>query len=581
MNTSSLPFLLVAIALLVVPSSASANAMGEIPYYRAPQSTPVHPAIAEAAISSPSQETKVWIFFTDKGQTNLSDIERAKAEVVETWSDRVKSRRAYLGQDFGADYYDIPVNPRYRSVIESMGFRVARESRWLNAISVYLPARDAGLVANLPFVHKVQPVRARTQPINPIPPAQGVLAAATAPDSSVIANFYGPSYPQITQIRVDELHAMGYTGAGVRVMIIDTGFLESHPAFTTCTAVIDEYDFINDDNQTANEGGEHPSQHNHGTGCWATLGAFAPGELIGPAFAAEFVLAKTENIVSETRSEEDNYVAALEWADLLGVDVTSASLGYWDFDDLFAYSVADLDGDTAVITIAVDIAVGRGICCVNANGNKGPGVSTMGSPADADSVIAVGAVDNAGTIAGFSSRGPTGDGRFKPEVVAQGVNTIWAQAWSSGFGPAGGTSLATPLIGGLAALLKEAHPGWSGYDIREALMQTADNMATPNNDVGHGLVDGVAALTFGGATPSAPRMTLPFALCDPPDSAVVNTLTPKLVWGSSISATGDTVCYTVCIDDGTTVSEYAGVKDTCFVPPAFTPGDTLTWWVKA
>jgi hypothetical protein len=378
---------------------------------------------------------------------------------------------------------------------------------------------------------------------------------------------------------------MGYSGAGVRVLMLDTGYKKDHPVFA-CARVIAEYDFVMEDGNTQNEGADNVNQHNHGTGTWAVLGGYGPKALIGPAFAAEFVLAKTEDIVHEVHAEEDNYIAALEWGDTLGVDVASASLGYWDFDDSTAYTLADLDGDTAPITIAVDIAVAKGMCVVNAAGNLGPNPSTIGSPADADSVITVGAVDSLGVIQAFSSRGPTADGRIKPEVCARGRNTYWAQAWTNAYGPANGTSLSTPLVGGLAALLKEAHPDWPGETIREALMGTATRTATPDNAYGYGIAQGVAAMTYNSATPSPARMTLPFALLAPADSAVVNSVAPTLRWGASDPADpGDQADYRVIISSSAAFTLpdtfSAGSDTTVHVPVALTPGSTTWWKVEA
>jgi hypothetical protein len=303
--------------------------------------------------------------------------------------------------------------------------------------------------------------------------------------------------------------------------------------------------------------------------------------LIGPAFAAEFLLAKTEDVSREVRAEEDNYVAALEWGDTLGVDVTSASLTYFDFDDSSGYTYQDLDGETAVITRAVDIAAAKGICCVNAMGNSGPDPGTLGSPADADSVVAVGAVDVAGTVAGFSSRGPTADNRIKPEVVARGVSTWWARAWTLGYGPASGTSLATPLIGGLAALLKEAHPEWTGAEIRAALIATASQALSPDNQTGYGIASGPAALEEGLLPPSPPRTSLPFRLLDPPHGATVENVQPTLRWETSAApAPGVEPLYhlLVSVDSLFSAPDTFVVSDSTFTFPSALPAGSERWW---
>ncbi|HET9234623.1 MAG TPA: S8 family serine peptidase, partial [Candidatus Eisenbacteria bacterium] len=370
-----------------------------------------------------------------------------------------------------------------------------------------------------------------------------------------------------------------YSGAGVRVMVLDTGFLKSHPAFAL-TNWIAEWDFVNEDGNTANEAGDIATQHNHGTGVWGVAGGYAPGALIGPAFAAEWVLAKTENVPTETHAEEDNYVAALEWADTLGVDVTTASLAYFGFDDGTGYTKSQLDGDTAVITRAVDLAVAKGIACVNAMGNSGPMATSLETPADADSVIAVGAVDSCAVIPNFSSRGPTWDGRTKPEIVARGVSTYWARA-SGGFAGASGTSLATPLIGGLAALLKEAHPSWSGFQIRAALMATGTQSGAPDNNYGWGLAQASSALSYSSA-PQPPRMTLPFKLLTPASGASLTDVTPTLLWRKSKAVIpGDQAMYRLLLDDNAAFASPETIlvgPDTTYTFAIGLPPGAQRWW---
>ena len=557
--------------------------------YLPPDREILSPGLTRLSRRQPERRVRVWAFFTDKGIATRAGYRRALDDLRGSLGERVKKRRRALGPDLGLDFRDLPVARAYRESLRRAGFHLRRTSRWLNAVSLETTADRLPELETFGFVRRVRPVLVRRERPEPRPESAarggGVLQAAEAPSDSVEALFYGPSYNQLDQIQVLALHRMGYTGAGVRVMMIDTGYRKDHPAVAGLN-VVAEWDFINEDGNTQNESGDDSSQHNHGTGTWSVLGGYAPGALIGPAFAAEFVLAKTEDVTQEVHAEEDNYVAALEWGDTLGVEVTSASLGYWTFDDSTGYTLADLDGDTAPITIAVDVAAAKGICCVNAMGNEGPDPSTLGTPADADTVIAVGAVDSLGVLTSFSSRGPTGDGRIKPEICARGRSTYWAQAWTLGYGPASGTSLATPLVGGLAALLKEAHPDWTGYDIREALIQTGTRTSTPDNDYGYGIAQGADALTYGGATPAPPRMSLPFALLEPENGSVLNTVAPVLVWGASeAGAAGDTVTYRVLLAaDSLFTAEavaFAGTDTTLHWPTALQPDSTYWWKVEA
>ena len=566
--------------------------------YRAPAPDRVHPYLARIAAARPAEPVLAWVFFTDKGVGTRAGFDRALGEVRRGLVPHALRRREALGPSLGLDFRDLPVNADYVARLRAAGFTVRRVSRWVNAASIETGAGRLPGLARFPFVREVTPVRVRTGFGEPLPEpepargpgsaAPGVLSTAAAPPDTSEAAFYGASLKQLDQIQALDLQRLGYSGAGVRVMMIDTGFHKTHPAFAVADLVA-EYDFIQEDGDTHDGPGDVAGQEYHGTGTWGTLGGYAPGNLIGPAFAAQFVLAKTEDISQEVHAEEDNYVAALEWGDSLGVDVTSASLGYWTFDDSTGYGPADMDGNTGVITIAVDVAVAKGICCVNAAGNAGPGATTIGTPADADSVISVGAVDSTGVIQGFSSRGPTADGRIKPEICARGRNTVWAQAWTLGYGAANGTSLATPLVGGLAALVKEAHPEWTGWDIRQALIATGTQTATPDNAYGYGIAQGLAAVGYtgnGGLGSTPPRMTLPFALIAPADSAVVGSWPPVLTWSASTAAQpGDAAHYTVFTATG---ADFAGASsfdagtDTSYaLTGALTPGQTYWWKVEA
>ncbi len=267
--------------------------------------------------------------------------------------------------------------------------------------------------------------------------------------------------------------------------MLDTGYNMAHPVFDSLN-IIAEWDVINDDSTTKNEAGQDASsQHNHGTSTFSALGGYAPGSLIGPAYKANFLLAKTEIYDQEIQIEEDHYVRALEWGEALGADVASSSLGYTDW-----YTWENMDGNTAVTTKAVDIATSLGMICVTAAGNEnGNYWNHIIAPADADSVISVGAVDKLGTIASFSSRGPSFDGRMKPEVSARGVATACASGNGTSYAYSSGTSLATPLVAGAAALILSAHPTWTPMMVREALMKTASQFDNPDNVYGYGIID--------------------------------------------------------------------------------------------
>ena len=223
------------------------------------------------------------------------------------------------------------------------------------------------------------------------------------------------------------------------------------------------------------------------------MAGYAPGNLIGPAFKSEYLLAKTEIMAEEIQQEEDNYVAALEWGEALGAEVMCASLGYLDW-----YTYADLDGNTAVTTIGIDIASSLGVICVNSAGNEGddPWYYII-TPADADSVISVGAVLQSGIIASFSSHGPTFDGRIKPEVCALGVSTYCVRSnTQNDYRTASGTSFSAPLVAGAAAVILSANSSWTNMLVREALMMTASQYSSPDNTYGYGIINTWEAINY-------------------------------------------------------------------------------------
>jgi hypothetical protein len=308
---------------------------------------------------------------------------------------------------------------------------------------------------------------------------------------------YGESLEQLEEIQVANAHDLGHKGAGVLVCMLDTGYYKDHEAFAPIRSsgrLIAEYDFIDHDTQTQNELGEDPpTQHNHGTYTWSALGGEKVGELYGPAYGARFILGKTEDVADEQPIEEDNWLAATEWADSIGARVISSSLGYLDW-----YTYEDMDGNTAVTTNAADIAASRNIVVCTAAGNEGTtDWFYIIAPADGDSVLAVGASTSQNTVVPFSSHGPTVDGRTKPEVLARGVGTHCATSNSpTSYGNVSGTSLATPLVGGAAAMVIGAHPNWSAWRVRYALIRTADTFTTPDNHRGYGRIKVLDAINF-------------------------------------------------------------------------------------
>jgi subtilisin family serine protease len=452
-------------------------------------------AMAGLAAASDTDTCKLWVYLNDKGL----EAPGAREAAMSRWTlaadartlERRRLRRSLTGL---CDETDLPVAAAYAAAIERTGARIHVRSAWLNAVSVRATPAQASALRRLSCVRQVVPVRSGRGSSER--PGQSFQAGATD-------DFYGAASEQLGQIDLIALHARGFTGAGVRIGILDTGFKRSHGAFNHpghMLEVVAEHDFVMGDGNTAPQAGDHPDQHTHGTLILGTLGAYKPNELVGAAYDASFILCKTEDVTSETPVEEDNYVAGLEFIESHGGDVVTASLIYSDW-----YSYSQFNGLTAPTTIAVNIATANGVYCCNAVGNAGhdanPAVGHIaGVPADAFKVLSIGAVEANGAIAGFSSDGPTADGRLKPEVLARGAGTSTISPSDDvNYTTASGTSLSTPLAAGAVACLAQARPWWTVDDMRLRLMTSAgdyvqNGQPDPLLVRGYGVIDADRAL---------------------------------------------------------------------------------------
>ncbi len=434
-----------------------------------------------------SDSLKVWVFFADKKLANGS-LSKAIALPAKTLKRR-ELRGSLRSNPDKMQWLDREVSSDYETSVLATGARLRQKSRWLNAISVIATPAQLQQIAELDFVTRMQEVARFYQPLPKIEPV--------APDRNQSLNKplgtdvfdYGNSFTQLNLIEVVALHDQGLSGAGVTILSLDTGFLISHEVFLS-THIVGTHDFINGDDDVQ-DNGQNIAQQVHGTATLSTIGGFKDGTLIGAAYGADFLLAKTEIVAQEIQIEEDNWVAGIEWGEQNGADVATSSLGY---DKWYTYS--DLDGNTAITTVAADMAASLGVIVVNSVGNDGhEGVPSLNAPADGDSVIAVGAIDLSGRIAGFTSNGPTYDGRIKPDVVAPGV-AVFVATRDGNYGTESGTSFSCPLTAGVCALLLEAHPDWDYGKLYGALTGSATRATSPDNVAGYGIVRAAHALDY-------------------------------------------------------------------------------------
>lgn len=443
--------------------------------------------VPPAVRASVSDGRPVWVFLTDKGP----DSHTAKLAGRQFISERAARRESLRGRAIPASI-DWPVYAPYRAELEAAGLQVRTESPWFNAISGIVDARALDQMAALPFVKEIRIVQSYVENVlaRDVPPP---ALKPSAGDASEVFD-YGPSAGQLKQIQVDRVHEAGLDGKGVFLCFMDTGFDLSHPAFDSLK-LIAKHDFINGDDDV---GDNDLAQMGHGTSTLSCAAGLAPGHLIGVAPRAEYAVAKTEIQNQEIRVEEEDYwISGLTWAtDVLGCDLVSSSLGY-----ILWHTQSELDGNTALATIAADLAAAKGLLVINSAGNEGSKTwRYMIVPADGDSVLAVGAVDPNGNRVYFSSTGPTADGRIKPDVMALGSGVYTAIAGGESYAGNQGTSFSAPLAAGVCALLLQHEPTLTPWQIIDRLRSTATMANDPDTLMGWGIIQAADAINIGTPT---------------------------------------------------------------------------------
>lgn len=415
-------------------------------------------------------DAAAWVRFVDKGLQGEA-VAAALATQADELDPRARARRGRARGGVVTDVRDLPVHEAYAAAVRSAGATERLRSRWLNAVSVEADESVLERIRGMPFVDAVLPVaRQRVRD-----GADEGLAGPRDLDFSLDE--------PLAALQIPPLHACGLSGAGVRVAVLDSGFQLEHMLFAGLN-VSAQRDFVGQDADVSLGPGEALDEFIHGTQALSIVAGVGEGYR-GVAPNAELLLARVEEFGSEGPADEDRFVAGLEWAEAHGADIVSASLGYTDW-----YEYKELDGHNAFSTVAAQVAADNGVLVVAAVGNAGPAAKTLGAPADAVGVLAVGAVDLDLQLADFSSRGPTSDGRIKPDVLAPGVKIWVADAGDvTSFMLMGGTSASTPFVAGVAALLLEASPETVPAALAETLRSTAAAHAMPDMAGGWGLVD--------------------------------------------------------------------------------------------
>jgi subtilisin family serine protease len=391
-----------------------------------------------------------------------------------------------------------------------MGITILNTSKWFNNCTVAISDTSVfSIFRNISFLDMN-----KTSLSNALFPLKRTsLTEKFAPTQPIGAedSIYGYSTLQILLENGLLLHQMGYKGKGIQIAVLDAGYTnaENLPVFDTLRnngRILGSHDFVS--------GGSNVYyQHSHGTAVLSLMGGNSPGYLIGTSPDASFWLLRTEDAQTEYLIEEDNWVSGAEFADSVGADIITTSLGYTEFDYSFQnHSYRDMNGITTRISQAADMAFARGILVIASAGNEGNQTwHYISAPADAINIIAVGATSTSGNIAPFSSAGPSADGRIKPNIVASGWGTIVANTGGT-FSLGSGTSFSAPIVAGLSASLWQAYPNATNKQIKTAIEESSSQYNNPDSIMGYGIPDFRKALDilYANIRKSSDPVILPF-----------------------------------------------------------------------
>ncbi len=450
-----------------------------------------------AAASAHAQYSRYVVQFKDK-KNNPYSISSPAAYL----SSKAITRRTRF--NITIDSTDLPISPAYIDSIQSVpNVIILNKSKWLNQVCI--ETTDPAALAKIntfSFVNVNFPVSVK---INPAAPPvskkfDGYDPVTITTPPNVVNGIAGISGVQdyynygnnLAQVHIHEgeyLHNLGFHGEGITITVLDAGFLnyDINPLFDSIrnqNQVLGTWDFVDNQQSVAED-------HPHGAWCLSTMAANKPGTIVGTAPKAKYWLLRTENAATEYPIEEQNWLAGAEFADSAGTDMITSSLGYSDFDDpSFTHSYAQRDGKTAIISKAATLAVQKGILVTNSAGNSGNSASDAKyviCPADAEAVLSIGATDANGNIGTFSSWGPNGAGKLKPDVASVGAPAIVGNTTGGTTAALNGTSLSNPNLCGLIACLWQAFPEFKNTEIVDAVKKSSNKYNNPDNRFGFGI----------------------------------------------------------------------------------------------
>ncbi len=424
-----------------------------------------------------------FIKFTDKDNSPYS-----VSQPQDFLSQRALDRRS--NQNIPILAQDLPVTPQYLDSLVSAGATLHYPLKWFNG--AIISTQDSVVlqeVLQFPFVDAGSSFKTETSFQGNNDKLEIVKAFKTVAKTDQTSNDlydYGYAFNQVQMMNVHILHNDGFTGLGMWVAVMDAGFagVDTIKAFQHIYAnnrLIGTRDFVDGGSISYN-------RHTHGTYVLSCMGAQEEGSVVGTAPEASYLLLRTEDGSQENMIEEFNWVAAAEFGDSIGVDVFNTSLGYTTYDYSQSYTIDDLDGNTSFIVRGADIAASKGILVVNSAGNYGASAwYKIGTPADGDSVLAIGATNASGVLESFSSRGPSADGRYKPNVSAQG-GAVAVADFDNEVAFLNGTSFSGPLVAGAATSFWQKYPNKSNMEIFHAIEYSSSRYNWGrDNDYGWGI----------------------------------------------------------------------------------------------
>jgi serine protease AprX len=437
--------------------------------------------VLSVVLASAQTRTNYWIVFKDKNNSPYS-LNKPEAYL----SERSIARRER--QHIVLSTRDLPVNPSYIAGLKALGAIIKSTSKWYNGVSVSLTdENELAKISALAYVKSVKKIV-----ITPTEHSadkfefEEALPAEPIGNNSRTSYNYGPSYKQAQMLGADCMHEWGYTGEGIVIAVLDAGFhnVDIFAPFDSLHAnnqILGCRDFVTGDTMVYEDA-------DHGMNVLSCMGGNFPGKIVGTAPKAKYWLLRTEEGATETLQEEINWMVGAEFADSVGADIINSSLGYSYFDDPDPdHTYADMDGNTTIVTKAADWAASVGIFVVSSAGNSGgPSWYKITAPADADSVLTVGAVASDSIITSFSSRGPTYDGRIKPNTVARGGAAVTASN-SGDIAFNSGTSFSAPITAGAVACLWQANPGLTNMQLLQAIQESSHRYSSPDTVMGYGI----------------------------------------------------------------------------------------------